>query len=789
MADQFDDRYFSPDAVRLAKSLAVPRSESAAAVADPYRTSDPYRTAALRAGRRPNLYIPEENAEWQEGQKLIGPEAAWRRNYEFVLEKTGDPQRAEAIANSIARTERRQELTQLGTAVAGPVMRGGELATGLARGIMSGSRAAKVPATMRALPPPRPGPASPIGRGLSGETIEAGRPPVNPATDYRLSSQQGQRIGPNRPPEARNPVIDETFTLEEQLNRTPEVRTAPTPLQTLRSESPLADRQLAGTQQAGRDAEAAFRARQEAIAADEGFGRPMTQGDKDFAQFQRELAAIEERGAGAQFAPPSPAGEVRSPLLDMPAPGVKRRLTPAAEPVPAQPTFDFGGPQSVGGQMVDPLTGRAYMPRQFPQTVPQPVSGSFSPVIQGQASPTNAYVENAIKIAKQRSDAMARTAADAAAQQNAIDAAALQVKGERARGPYQRSQSADSLIDDAIADATGDVSRQSAIDRAKQRLAAQSAAEEAPAVARPAAAGEAPAAAAPAEKAFSAADVAKLRANGFNELADQVEAVLAKNAQAAAAPAAAATAPAATAPAAAAAVLPASRGISPTTGLLGLGSVGAAGLAAATVARDNRRLEKALERQKITDMDEAALDAARSGTNAQRRQIPAADADSITAGYNLVPAQRRQIPAADADSITAGYNLSAQRPPAVMGGNAPAAPAGGGSFLDKIFSGKDYQSSGGQLQQQQGGNRVLNWGDSDNAADFFRADAMRKRMEDQKQQFTGESGSDIDYRNRMAASQAESEGKARGGAAEQKPSKEAMLHKSLEIIHHMIKNR
>ena len=134
-----------------------------------------------------------------------------------------------------------------------------------------------------------------------------------------------------------------------------------------------------------------------------------------------------------------------------------------------------------------------------------------------------------------------------------------------------------------------------------------------------------------------------------------------------------------------------------------------------------------------------------------------------------------------------------------MGGNAPAtrsppaqvssAPAGGGSILDKIFSGKDYQSSGGLLQQKQDGNRVLNWGDSDNAADFFRADAMRRRLEDQKQQFTGRSGSDIDYENRMAASQAESEGKARGGAAEQKPSKEAMLHKSLEIIHHMIKNR
>jgi hypothetical protein len=558
-------------------------------------------------------------------------------------------------------------------------------------------------------------------------------------------------------------------------------------------EGPQADRVLAARQQAGRDAEAAFRARQEAIAADEGFGRPMTQGDKDFAQFQRELAATEERGAGAQFTPPSPAGEVRSPLLDMPLPGVKRRLTPAAEPAPAQPTFDFGGPQSVGGQMVDPLTGRAYMPRQFPQTAPQSATGSFSPVIQGQASPTNAYVENAIKIAKQRSDAMARTAADAAAQQNAIDAAALQVKGERARGPYQRSQSADSLIDDAIADATGDVSRQSAIDRAKQRLAAQSTAEEAPAVARPAAAGEAPAAAAPAEKAFSAANVAELRANGFNELADQVEAVLAKNAQAAAAPAAAATAPAAVAPAAAAA-LPASRGISPTTGLLGLGTLGVVG---ATTHRELRRQEKATEaaqaRQKIDDMQDAALAASR--VRGQNASAPASfPIDEVQSQY-VIQNERRDAPdtmdylrgktpavLSQRPEYTSGNAPAQQRP-------APAAPAGGGSFLDKIFSGKDYQSSGGQLQQQQGGNRVLNWGDSDNAADFFRADAMRKRMEDQKQQYTGRSGSDIDYENRMAAFQTEGEGKARGGAAEQKPSKEAMLHKSLEIIHHMIKNR
>lgn len=773
MADQFDDRYSSQAAVDLARRLAVPRSE---------KVAPPSRRAATPAMFAQNAYYPEDenrNAErqrllennWMEWYKQnLSPEAIRKMTFEYARNELGMSERDAAIqadhaANTATRTGYIADATALAPLAGGAVN--------------FGRQAIK---TAEAMAAPR----------VAGAA--APRAAVNPATDFRLAAEQGPRIGPNRPPEALRPVVDETYTIPEQLNRRPEVTTAPTPAQVLRTESPLADRQLAGRQQAGRDAEAAFRARQEAINADEGYGIPMIQRDKDFAQFQRELAAIEERGAGAQFTPPASAGEPTSPLLSMPAPGVKRRLTPAAEPAPAQPTFDFGGPQSVGGQMVDPLTGRAYMPRQFPQTAPQPASGSFSPVIQGQASATNAYVENAIKIAKQRSDAMARTAADAAAQQNAIDAAALQVKGERARGPYQRSQSANSLIDDAIADATGDVSRQSAIDRAKQRLAAQSAAEEAPAVARPAAAGEAPAAAAPAEKAFSAANVAELRANGFNELADQVEAVLAKNAQAAAAPAAAAATPAAAAPAAAPALPPLGGRLA--NGLLGAGTVGAGGLAVATADRNERRLQKALaaaqSSQKITDMDEAALNVVRGGEDAPdsldylKGRLPAVSTPAtVKSTPDWLDDYINRPRSAQTQSQPPAGTPATRSSPAQM----PAAPAGGGSFLDKIFSGKDYQSSGGQLQQQQGGNRVLNWGDSDNAADFFRADAMRKRMEDQKQQYTGRSGSDIDYENRMAASQLEGEGKARGGAAEQKPSKEAMLHKSLEIIHHMIKNR
>jgi hypothetical protein len=69
---------------------------------------------------------------------------------------------------------------------------------------------------------------------------------------------------------------------------------------------------------------------------------------------------------------------------------------------------------------------------------------------------------------------------------------------------------------------------------------------------------------------------------------------------------------------------------------------------------------------------------------------------------------------------------------------------------------------------------------------------MRK-LQDEKQDFEGRSGADIDYVNRMAASQqnakAVPEGKAEGGSVSSKPTKEAMLHRALEIIHHMITNK
>jgi len=93
------------------------------------------------------------------------------------------------------------------------------------------------------------------------------------------------------------------------------------------------------------------------------------------------------------------------------------------------------------------------------------------------------------------------------------------------------------------------------------------------------------------------------------------------------------------------------------------------------------------------------------------------------------------------------------------------------SLLSRIFSGQDYQSSnalasdprlaGYSAKVVQDGK--VNWGDRDNAADFFRADAARMAME------------------KKAAE--EGEGKAKGGAV---AGKDAALHKALEIIHHLL---
>ena len=639
---------------------------------------------------------------------------------------------------------------------------------------MGGPRpSANIPRNGEVLPPERGGPRQlgyterpivDVRRELPPGSIRAGSAEglprltyEDPLSRYRLSSEQGQRVGPNRPSEAFRPVIDEMYTVPGQLNRTPET-TTPSSVARLGDESPMQAERAGASRAAYEEFLADLRAADEARATNEGMREPGTRSPP---------APVEAPAPRPMTAPALPEGNVPA-WQARPAPGI-RRAAPAEAPSPAQPTFDFGGPQSVGGQMVDPLTGRAWMPRRFDLAAPQSATGSFSPV----------------------------TRAEAVIPQRPVDLNAL-LNEPRASIPPERPRisTGDDLINQAIADVTSQAPAGAAVTPRTTFGLRQRAPVTGEGAARPAATAEAP---------LSAEEIASLRKNGFDDVADQVEAAQARQAASAAPPAPAAATqgpssgpwgpipqpskglpPGSTytpfTPAASVSGLPTPKSWTLTDTALGAGSLGVLG---AVADRQERRQKKeigaATERQRIDDMEDAALAASR-GRNAQdySQFSEYGDPTKMFEG-NYANFQRYGSPKPPAQSQRPEY-MSGNAP--AQQRSAPAAPAGGGSILDKIFSGKDYQSSGGQLQQQQGGNRVLNWGDSDNAADFFRAAAMQRKLQDQGQDFTGASGSDIDYSNRMAG-----DGKARGGAAEQKPSKEAMLHKSLEIIHHMIKNR
>jgi hypothetical protein len=80
--------------------------------------------------------------------------------------------------------------------------------------------------------------------------------------------------------------------------------------------------------------------------------------------------------------------------------------------------------------------------------------------------------------------------------------------------------------------------------------------------------------------------------------------------------------------------------------------------------------------------------------------------------------------------------------------------------LASLFSGKNYQSKGGELRQD----GRINWGDSDNAADFFRASKALQETP-------------------------EASGMNRGGAANGKPDKNEAIHRALDIISHLVGHR
>ena len=87
------------------------------------------------------------------------------------------------------------------------------------------------------------------------------------------------------------------------------------------------------------------------------------------------------------------------------------------------------------------------------------------------------------------------------------------------------------------------------------------------------------------------------------------------------------------------------------------------------------------------------------------------------------------------------------------------------SFLSRLFSGPEYQSTGERVVKE--GGQGVNFGSPESAADFFRADKALRAQ-----------------RPEMFERQAE----ARGGAPKSSGGggKDAALHKALEIIHHML---
>ena len=552
---------------------------------------------------------------------------------------------------------------------------------------MGGPRpSARIPRNGEVFPPER-GPAPQLGyterppvdvyrelppgaiRGTSAEGLpRIGR--EDPLSRYGQSVDYTYGVGPRRPYD-RMPVVDQTYTLPQELNTRPEVTTEPHPISTLTAESPE-QAQRAGTL-----------ARQ---------GRAATAYEQFLEDIRATNEGMPERGARPPSAPaetpPSqpfnaPASEPTvSPFQTRPAPGVTRRPAPTPPPAPAPMQFGLNGPQPVTGAFENPMTGRAYQPRTF-----QPTRGGATGQMVNPMTGEVIIPSETVDLAKMIQE---QPRAPASMEAEAATAAA-----EPTSGPW------------------------GAIPQPSKGLP--------PGSTYTPAAAAAPVNGLPTPKGWT-----------FNDT-------------------------------------------------LGMGSLGVLG---AVADREERRQKKtaqtAMDRQRIDDMDEAALAAVRSGAGAPTQaSFPSNAMDrayvpNVDSFQNWLASQRSaSLPAQTQGqpSQASGSQSSQQRPAQTSA--APAARSDG-TLFDRIFSGKDYQSMGGQLQQQNDrGQRVVNWGSPDNSADFFRAAALQRKLDEDKQQYTGASGSDIES----------SQGRKQGGAVEQKPSKEAMLHKSLEIIHHMIRNR
>jgi hypothetical protein len=575
-------------------------------------------------------------------------------------------------------------------------LRGGAARPGGVSPALTSSAAAESAAPrMLALPPPKAGPSSPVGRGLSGEPIAAGRPPANPATDYRLASEQGQRIGPSRPSAALRPEVNEMFTLPEQLNLKPEVTTTPTPLQQLRTESPMQAERAGATRTAHEEFLADLRAADEARATGEGMREPG----------QRFPIAPPEAPPARPMSAPATEPTV-SPFQERPAPGVARRPAP---PAPAPMQFGLGGPKPVSAVSVDPLTGRAYQPRSFQSGAGQATGEMVSPIT-GEALPSRLLNEPPAT-----APAPARAAAPVSAEegiyaQTAADRVAAEARAAAAAHPEEG------------------VYAQTAADRAVNQAKANAAAAQR------------------AEYTPREAPVGQIL--GYGGAGTAAAIMGAKS-------------------------IAGDKPVFPTDKMMPGYSANTPGdWEAFQKMFPVNRPAPAQDYSQFSEYGDPSKMFEGNYANFQRE------------GSLPLAANRTISTARDTVASPAGASSPATRnAPAVA--SAPARTRDDGGILSKIFSGSDYQSSGGNLTYKKGDQNVVNWGSPESAADFFRADAAARAMKDKDIGFTGRSGSDIDYQSRTGDDQ----NFARGGKAEQKPTKEALIHKSLEIIHHMLKSR
>jgi len=172
----------------------------------------------------------------------------------------------------------------------------------------------------RGAPTARPGGVQPA--------LPAPRYNVNPATDFRQTVNADYGIKP-RVPYDKRPVIDETFTLPEQINNRPVVTTQPTRQQVLNAESPRQDVRL-GEAQAGKRNELTWQNLMDEMRADnEGMGMAVRGGELPPVS---PLVKLAESKISGKTLTPADVGASPSPFQTRATPGIKQR--PMVEPTP-----------------------------------------------------------------------------------------------------------------------------------------------------------------------------------------------------------------------------------------------------------------------------------------------------------------------------------------------------------------------------------------------------------------------------------------------------------------------